>query len=186
MQFARLFVTLQPEMCTLERFKVDLKALTDDVTVVDYSLGHEYFEAIDAPEVRDGELKTTLTISKTAAFFQLDFHTEGVVRIPCDLCLDEMEQPIATDDRLIAKFGDTPDEDDDVITVSENEGILDVSWLIYEFIALAIPIKHVHAPGKCNAAMTKLLNEHDAARSSEADGETAVDPRWEALKKLKV
>ena len=159
--------------------------MTDDVTVVDYSLGHEYFEAIDAPEVRDGELKTTLTISKTAAFFQLDFHTEGVVRIPCDLCLDEMEQPIATDDRLIAKFGDTPDEDDDVITVSEDEGILDVSWLIYEFIALAIPIKHVHAPGKCNAAMTKLLNEHDAARSSEAEEAKAVDPRWEALLKLK-
>jgi uncharacterized metal-binding protein YceD (DUF177 family) len=50
---------------------------------------------------------------------------------------------------------------------------------------LAIPIKHVHAPGKCNSAMTQKLEElSGAVRSGEEEAE-AIDPRWEALLKLK-
>ena len=85
---------------------------------------------------------------------------------------------------LRVKFGEEYSEDDDLVTVAENEGILDVAWFIYEFIDLNIPIKHVHAPGKCNPAMIEKLNEHSAARSGEEEEET-VDPRWEALLKLK-
>ncbi len=59
-----------------------------------------------------------------------------------------------------------------------------VAWYLYEFIALAIPIKHVHAPGKCNPAMVRALEEHSAARSGQED-EQPMDPRWEALLKLK-
>ena len=33
--------------------------------------------------------------------------------------------------------------------------------------------------------MMRVLNEHSAARSSDADAKE-IDPRWEALKKLKV
>jgi uncharacterized metal-binding protein YceD (DUF177 family) len=52
---------------------------------------------------------------------------------------------------------------------------------------LAIPIKHVHAPGKCNSAMTQKLDElSGAVRSSEEEADAPIDPRWEALKKLKV
>jgi len=174
-------------MCTLETFKVDLKGLQKTETVFSYHLDDAFFEAIDAPDVREGELQVTLTVSKASEYFELDFHTEGFVHVPCDLCLDDMEQPIVSDDHLLARFGESSlDEGDDVVTVDENEGMLDTSWLIYEFICLAIPIKHVHAPGKCNAAMSKLLTEHSAARSSDEEGQQPIDPRWEALKKLKV
>ena len=63
--------------------------------------------------------------------------------------------------------------------------LLDVAWFIYEFIALNIPAKHVHTPGKCNAAMIKVLEEHSATRSSGENEEAAVDPRWNGLEKLK-
>ncbi len=180
-----LFVTLHPEMCTLETLKVDLRNVEEQGTVLRYHLQDDYFEAIEAPEVREGTLDVTVTIRKKASWFELDFHTEGVVHIACDRCLGDMEQPIESDNCLLARFGSPADEDDDVVTVDELEGILDISWLIYEFTILAIPIKHVHAPGKCNAAMTKLLEEHDAARSSEEEGDQPVDPRWSELLKLK-
>ncbi len=72
----------------------------------------------------------------------------------------------------MVKFGEDYSEEDDLVTVAENEGILDISWFIYEFIHLNIPIKHVHAPGKCNPAMIEMLNEHSAARSGEEEEET--------------
>ena len=104
--------------------------------------------------------------------------------VPCDICLDPVEQSIETIQRLEVKLGKENSEEDDLVTVAEDEGILDVAWYLYEFIALAIPIKHVHAPGKCNPAMVRALEEYSAARSGEED-EQAMDPRWEALLKLK-
>ena len=77
-----------------------------------------------------------------------------------------------------------------------------MAWFLYEFVALNIPMKHVHAPGKCNKAMSARLRKHSAHRSDESDNaedevedddnilsdeyeDTATDPRWDALKKLK-
>ena len=171
-------------MCNIESFKIDLKALPQGNTALDYKLDDEYFKAIDAPDVQRGELSVNLSVNRTDDFFELNFHVEGFVHIPCDICLDDVELPISHNDRLVAKFGEDYSEDDDLVTVAENEGILDVSWFIYEFIVLEIPIKHVHAPGKCNPAMIEMLKEYSAARSGEED-EDAIDPRWAALLKLK-
>ena len=106
--------------------------------------------------------------------------------ISCDRCLDDMEQSVETDNRLIVKLGSETSEEDDMIVVNEDEGILDMSWIIYEFIVLAIPIRHVHAPGKCNPAMTQALEELSADRSSDEESNQETDPRWDKLKNLKI
>lgn len=171
-------------MYNIESFKIDLKALPQGKTFLEYKLDDEYFKAIDAPDVQRGELLCSLSVNRTDDFFELEFHTEGVVHIPCDICLDDVDQTIDSDDRLVVKFGEDYSEDDDLVTVAEDEGILDVAWLIYELTALAIPVRHVHAPGKCNPAMIRVLEEHSAVRSGEGD-EKATDPRWAALEQLK-
>ena len=173
-------------MCSLEQFKIDLKGLTSEATALEFDLDKGFFDALDQTEVEGGALHVSLSIRKASGFFELQFHTVGTVDIVCDRCLDLMEQPIETDNRLTVKLGSTVSEDDDTVTVDENEGILDTSWYIYEFIALAIPIQHVHATGKCNPAMMKALEELSADRSGDEESSQAVDPRWEALKKLKV
>ena len=173
-------------MCSLEQFKIDLKGLTAEVTTLDFDLDNAFFNALDETEVESGALHVSLSIRKASGFFELQFHTVGTVDIVCDRCLDLMEQPIETDNRLTVKLGSTASEDDDTVTVDENEGILDTSWYIYEFIALAIPIQHVHAPGKCNPAMTKALEELSADRSGDEESSQAIDPRWEKLKDLKI
>ena len=95
-----------------------------------------------------------------------------------------MDQPIGADLRLVVKLGSEYNEEDDIITVDENEGVFKAAWFIYESIALAVPIQHVHQPGDCNDAMMRVLEEHSAARSSDADAKE-IDPRWSALLKLK-
>ena len=71
---------------------------------------------------------------------------------------------------------------------------------MYEFIALAIPMKHVHAPGKCNKAMSSKLKKHTARSTEDGDDgyeddgvedditiddvPVATDPRWDGLKGL--
>ena len=172
-------------MCSLETYKIDLKGLKEDETVLDFDLRDDFFQSLDGSQLEHGALHVSVSIRKMTGFFELLFHTEGSVTVSCDRCLDDMEQPISTDNHMMVKLGDTYSDDDDTVTIDENEGILDLSWFIYEFIMLAIPIKHVHAPGKCNSAMTQKLEElSGAVRSGEEEAE-AIDPRWEALLKLK-
>lgn len=172
-------------MFSLEPFKIDLSGLKEGKTTLDFDLSDAYFEAINAPVVSKGNLNVKLLVVRTSDFFELKFHTEGIITVQCDRCLDDMDQNISTDNRLVVKFGEEYSEDDDLVTVPEDEGVIDVAWFIYEFIELNIPIKHVHAPGKCNPAMIEMLNEHSATRSSDGNVEKPVDPRWSKLEKLK-
>ena len=173
-------------MGSLEQFKIDLKGLKDELTELTFELDKDYFDALDETDVQSGALHVSVSIRKASGFFELHFHSVGTVDIPCDRCLDLMEQPVETDNRLVVRLGSTPREEDDTVIVDENEGILDLSWFIYEFIALAIPIQHVHAPGKCNPAMTQVLEELSADRSGDEESDDATDPRWEALKQLRI
>ena len=173
-------------MNCLESLKIDLKGLKDEETSLEFILDDTYFEALDGADVKKGSLHVSVSIRKATGFFEFDFHTDGEIVIPCDRCLDDMTLPVDTDNRLIVKLGSVYSEEDDVIVVPENEGILDMAWLIYEFVALVIPIRHVHAPGKCNPAMTQALEELSADRSSDEESSQSVDPRWAKLKDLNI
>ena len=172
-------------MNSLESLKIDLKGLKDEETSLEFTLDDTYLEALDGADVKKGSLHVSVSIRKATGFFEFNFHTDGEIVIPCDRCLDDMTLPVDTDNCLIVKLGSVYSEEDDVIVVPENEGILDMAWLIYEFVALVIPIRHVHAPGKCNAAMMKVLEEHSTDRSSDEESSQAIDPRWEKLLQLK-
>ena len=168
--------------------------LTDSAEY-EYQLDNQFFMDLDAPEVQKGQVDVSLKVRKTSGIYQLDFHTEGVVIVTCDRCLDEMEQPIETDDRLKVKLGIDFSEIDDIVVVPEEDGYINVAWFIYEFIALSIPMKHVHAPGKCNKDMVNKLSKHLRVSGDEeeddddflveaADEPQEIDPRWNELKKI--
>ena len=166
----------------------------------EFLLDNLFFAHIDGPEVQKGKVNVELTVKKTSRAFELSFQTEGIVWVPCDRGLDEMEQPVTSSDKLMVKFGhEYAEEGDNLIVIPEEEGEINVAWFMYEFIALAIPMKHVHAPGKCNKAVTSKLNKHlrtsgdDDAEESfgagedivvEDEAEEQIDPRWNELKKI--
>lgn len=180
-----IFRNFAPQKCDMEAYKIDLRELKDDVQAFKFHVDDDFFEAIQAPEIRRGNLEVDVLVKKVANMFEIEFHSKGVVFIPCDICLDDMEQPIDTEDSLIVKLGlvDEEDEGDDIVTVDEEQGILDVSWFIYEFIALGIPIKHVHEPGRCNLEMLQVIREHQVGGQDEMS--QPIDSRWQELLKIK-
>jgi len=183
-----------------DKYKVDLKAMQADSCLYEFVLDNVFFANIDGPEVQKGKVNVTLVVKRITDAFELVFKTEGVAFVPCDRCLDEMEVPVTTTDKLFVKFGsDYAEENDNMVIVPEEEGCINVAWFIYEFIALAIPMKHVHAPGKCNKGMVSKLNKHlrttsDDSGNDEIDSsieeevedmeDDSIDPRWNELKKI--
>ena len=180
------------------KYEIDLKALQPGAHTYEYVLDNAFFEAIDSTEVQRGTVKVKLVVRKTSGAFELDFQTNGTVIVPCDRCLDDMEQPIASHDQLMVKFGDEYGEVDDLILVPEEEGTINVAWFMFDFVVLAIPMKHVHAAGRCNKEMSRKLSEHLSTLADDndddedvevEDGETddvdrPIDPRWNELKKI--
>lgn len=176
--------------------------MTSDAETHEFLLDNLFFANIDGPEVQKGKLKVVLSVKKTSRAFDLDFQIEGVAYVPCDRCLDDVEIPVCTSEKLIVKLGrEHGSEGDNIIIIPEDEGDINVAWLIYEFIALAIPMKHVHAPGKCNKTVTGKLSKHlrtdadddrdddmgdisDDVITDDEETEAPVDPRWNELKKI--
>lgn len=182
-------------MDVLGRYKIDLKNMRTDSETFQFALDNTFFDAVEGTLVRKGNVDVTLRVNKTAGAYELRFQIRGNVTVPCDRCLDDMEQGIDTESVLKVKLGDSYADEGDLVVVPFEDGTLDVAWYLYEFIALEIPIKHVHEPGKCNVAMMDALWEHSAVAGGEAhDGDSGdagdgrenkpTDPRWNELKKI--
>ena len=189
-------------MGKFDKYKIDLKGMQADSCKYEFVLDNLFFAYIDDPSGNQCPVYVVLVRKQTSRAFELNFQTDGMVWVPCDRCLDDMEQPVSSTDKLLVKFGhEYAEEGDNLIVIPEEEGEINVAWFMYEFIALAIPMKHVHAPGKCNKAMSSKLSKHlrttpddemdedsfvseDSDELANDDTETAVDPRWDELKKI--
>ena len=142
------------------QYVINLRDQKVDKAVYQWTLNDEFFSTLEATEVQHGLVEAKLTVQHTAGAFELAFSLKGVLTLPCDRCLEDMAQPIDTERRIKAKLGDVYEDDGDLLTVPYTEGALDVSWLMYEFIALEIPIRHVHADGEC-AESAQYIAETD-------------------------
>lgn len=188
-------------MGKFDLYKVELKNLSPGVHEYEYFLENKFFVDIDGDEVQKGKVKVNLTVKRTSMVFDMNFQLEGIVFVPCDRCLDDMELPVSTQNKLVVKFGkEYAEESEEIVIIPEEEGEINLAWFIYEFIALAIPMKHIHAPGKCNKAMSSKLKKHTARRADDEDefdeeaaddivvdddaADMPSDPRWDALKGL--
>ncbi len=182
-----------------DTYKIDLKGMGNSRAEYHYSLSNQFFADIDAPDVHEGQLETTVSVHKLGQEgFEIDYVTKGFVVITCDRCLGKMNQPIEAEGHVKVKFGQAySDEDDELIVISERESGIDLAWLIYESIVLAIPIKHVHKTGECDEAMMECLRQHQAVpeddnadaqdeenAGDQPDDNHPIDPRWEKLKSL--
>lgn len=170
-------------MSCLETFKVNLDELKEGVTALNFTLDDAFFHAVEATEVSSGQVDAALSIRKTENYYTLTAHVEGVVIVPCDRCLDDMELPISIDAEANICVASKDEEDMIQSLQPTDDGVVDVSWWLYENVALMIPIQHVHDTGKCNAEMMKTLQEYSAARSSNGT-DAGTDPRWNKLKEL--
>lgn len=181
-------------MGKFDTYNIQLKTLPIGKSVVEYHLDNNFFALLEDVDIQKGEIDVKVNINREAKQSELNFELEGKVVVPCDRCLEDMNQPIKTTGHLIVRFGkEFKDDGDDIVVVPEEQGIINVSWFLYEFVELAIPIKHVHPFGQCNQGMSNKLSEHIAFDADDDDfvgGEEeennsgATDPRWDALKGL--
>ncbi|MDE5682800.1 MAG: DUF177 domain-containing protein [Muribaculaceae bacterium] len=184
-------------------FKLPLKSLGTGTHNFEYHLDKQFFANMENSDIHGADLDVKLTVVYNGEFYDLDFVITGEVTLICDRCLDDLHYPIEAAYHIVVKYGeDYNDDNDEVLEIPVGDAYLNVAYMIYDTVVLAIPIKHVHPQGKCNRQMSAMLKKHRATTGDEdaelenelideidslddsAPAEAPVDPRWDALRKL--
>ena len=178
-------------MLNLEAYNISFKKLTDKAYIFEYELNNLFFNLLDDVEITEGDLDAKVRIVNSQGFYNLEIAIDGFVFVPCDRCLDDMRQAVTGSSEFLVKFGKATEEADDTIYISEESGMLNIAWLMYETIALHIPMIHTHSEDECNEEMLNKLYEHITYELDEDEDENdkevnnrKTDPRWEGLKNI--
>lgn len=144
------------------------------------------FDQFDTSLITDGDVDVQLKMHRYATHLDVRFFFDGKVEVPCDRCLESYFQPIQNESRIIYTFDPEMNfEGYEVMHVHEGETRLSLAQEFYDFITLALPLRLIPEEKihQCSPEVLKLLSDK-VDNQSESD-EEAIDPRWEALKKLK-
>lgn len=145
------------------------------LSVLDHQVPQE-----EETKLRDIAVEIEAQYSETRVL--LDFTVTATAHLVCDLTAEPFTQSISgeysvlftTDERL-----QESEESDEIRYYATSDKSLNLTDLVIDTLLLAIPLKRI-SPN----APQETLNLSFGAPDSNAQ-EPAIDPRWEALKKLK-
>ena len=150
-------------------YTISFKGLSLGSHVFDWTIDGGFFASYEMSEINDAGISVQLTLIKHTRFLELNFVLDGWAEVGCDRCLDPLKLDLASDAKMIVKFGEHADEsdsdDDDVIFLPFDEDRLDVAQYLYEYAHLSLPIRRVHMDddsghSTCNAEMISKLKEY--------------------------
>jgi uncharacterized metal-binding protein YceD (DUF177 family) len=164
---------------TSQDFNIPFKGLTTGDHRYEFEITDAFFESFEYFESEKGKLKVILDLLKEPNLMDLHFQVKGKMELLCDRCLKAFDYPLEGDFRLIIKLGEEfIEESDEVLVIPQTESRFDVSQYIFEYINLMLPIQRAHEDiRECDARVIEKLEEHSKPQS---------DPRWEALKNIKL
>jgi uncharacterized protein len=166
----------------MERYRVNILGLSLSIHHFEYDLGPDFLKKYDAGLVSEGDFKAQVDLDKRETFLDANFSIKGSVKLVCDRSLDEFDYPIDVSSKIIFKYGDEDKEvSEDVMMIHRGTETLELGKFMYEFIALAIPMKKLHPRFEDESD-----EEGGIIYTSETgeDKKDEIDPRWEMLKKL--
>ncbi len=143
-----------------------------------------FFKENDANDILDAKVNISAELLKQNNVLQLCFTISGTVKMDCDRCLKEFDFPIHSEEKLVVKYGNPKDSDDEVLVVAEGETDLNITQQIYEFIITALPYRKVPCEiddtFECDEEVISKLNENSSTEEIENN------PVWDKLNKIKL
>ena len=168
-------------MSCKEDMTIRFSGLKSGVYTYDFMLGREFFEEWKIDEIEDGNVKIHVEMERQERMLLFTFVLKGEVTVPCDRCLAPMAIPIDGEEHLSVSFSDTETTlDEQQLILPEDATEIDLSQQLYEYVAVQLPLFRTHPDGDCDPEVVRHIADPDAPRP-----EGDIDPRWEALKKLK-
>jgi uncharacterized protein len=171
----------------LSQYTIPFSGLKEGKHLFEFTADYRFFAGFEQSEIEKGNLSVQIELEKRSTYMGLAFIIKGEVELICDRCLENYMQPLKSRNTLLVKFSEeTIEEDAEIIYIHPTEHQIELAQLIYEFIVLSLPIRHVHPDDNdgnslCDPSMLKKLDEYRAFVSGKDEPE---DPRWNELRKI--
>ncbi|HOB27286.1 MAG TPA: DUF177 domain-containing protein [Bacteroidales bacterium] len=141
---------------------INYQALKLGHTFYNYDVNDDFMHDYNPDFIafKDLSMHISIDLLKEETSAQLFINLTGSYYVECDRCLHDLKIDVAQDDYLIFREGNG--EDDETITyISPNTNFINLQPFIYDFIALSIPMRHVHDDeANCDQEMIKKLKEY--------------------------
>lgn len=171
------------------KYSLNIARLKDGKSQESYLLDDDFFSYFENSLVKSGEVKVQLDLFRTDSHIEAKFQLNGAVKLECDRCLEEYEQPVDAAYIIFYSYDENiGKENHEVIQISRTQAQVILIRELYDFTQLAVPFrkvpdKSVHLCPPSVLAMLGLDEEGEETLIEEEDD--VIDPRWESLKKLK-
>ena len=172
----------------LDQYTIQFSGLAVGKHSFDFQADERFFTALESTVIEHGTVNINVELEKTAYLLNLQFSISGTVDVECDRCAVNWPLPLKTENRLILRYSDQSesDEDPDILYISRSDYQFNIAQHIYEYIATAIPFHTVpcEITGDTNLCDQAVLDKLNALQSASEAGHHEIDPRWEVLKEL--
>ena len=134
-------------MKTMKAYTIQFVGLKLGKHNFDYQIDNTFFLDFDYDEFNDVDLEVELLFEKKTTLLELQFDDKGTINVNCDVTNEPYNQKIKDSFKLVVKFGeDLNNDNENILVVPHGEYEINVAQYIYELIVLAVPIKRIH-PG---------------------------------------
>ena len=151
-----------------------------------FEIKNDFLKSLDCEEFNDCNISLNLTLDKKSTLMELEFSFSGTVNVPCDLTMEDFDLPIKGENKLLVKFGDEYNDDDDQILILPHSAFeMDIKQYAYEIIVLSVPFKRIHPGVKDGTLKSEILDKlKELSPKKEKAKDQETDPMWDKLKKL--
>ena len=155
----------------------------------DFNINDSFFKKYENPLLKKALVKVEVLFIKSAHSLQFTFTFKGTINVECGRCLEMFDMPVdAAKHLLVRQVSDETEEmiDDEVLSISDKEQVLDLAPHIYDYLSLLIPINPIHSEDEkcvpsCNTQVMELLNKITV------NPDAAIDnSRWDKLRNIKL
>jgi len=178
--------SLSVEMMKLKEFFIPFSGLKLGKHKFVYEIDDAFFESFDYQEFNGASVNISAVLEKMSTMMELEMKATGTINVDCDLTGESYDQPIHSDLKLVVKFGEEyNDEDDEILIIPHGEHQFNIAQYIYEMLVLAVPQKRVHPGVEDGTLQSDILDKLEELQPKEQkEPSEKTDPRWDDLKKL--
>jgi uncharacterized metal-binding protein YceD (DUF177 family) len=173
-------------MSDLSKYGIDIIGLKNQEYQYQYLVDQLFFRNFENNEIEKGSLNCIIVLNKTDDYIDASFQIDGSVELICDRSLDKFDYNINLTNRILFKYGEEDREiDDKVEMISRNRQTINMAQYIYEFVITGMPMKKLHPRYLADDIKEEIVYSSGNTPEESEKQDQEVDPRWEALKKLR-
>ena len=162
-------------------YKIEIFGLKNGTHEYDFSFDEKLFAEFENSLLSKGKGSCKVVMEKTDSMITLHFQVSGSIELECDRSLELFDHPITISKDLIYKYGDEEKElSEDVFVIPKGTQEINIAAFLFEIIHLEIPMKKIHPKFQDSNENDEIIFSSEDEMKNER-----VDPRWDALKKLK-